>query len=743
MRHIKPQAALIATTRTQIGSRPMLAISIGVGFRLSEPAILVHEAAVWEAVKAAAPSMPLVEAAMPKWRAEWMLAGHSVCRVPADEVGRTVDWAALAELDGVRKTVSCQARADGRDAPGGFATVAIDPTEAAAGHAGENPFGIASGTAPLQRVSTFGVRPEPLAAMGVLGTDWPERRQWMPHRPGSAEAMARDGTHMGWPESVDPRFFQQAAPDQWSRGDVWAAGAPFQLNGFGARGEGYAGTLPRLAAVALVTRTGHPDAEQVALRQQTVWLLPDSDVGVLWWNGAVTIDYVLDDAPEMLVASLKDAGERIDTGAMMAFAAQRADVSSTDPTQLADHVLMPSTEKGWAWELILDADDHPRFSPPSRPRTEIVERLERHRQSLMEARAGQQASHGLRDAAGDAAWPVAPSRDRDRGRDWRAYFGGAGHSELKDETIRDADLSGLSFDGWRMQALRFERCRFDRSIWRNSRLIQVHMVDCSFVDAVFDGVIWHGGALVRSLLRRGAWNNVELERVSIDECGLDALSATGGAWSLVTVQGGGGEGGTVRDVAWTSVSWNRVDARRWAWVRVQADSLAIVECEFAGLALAQCKLAKPSVLLSDLTASTWQQCTLSFAVLSHRTSIDRARVSDCVFQSSSFQDLHADALRVEHCSFVRLNAQHLKAERSIWSHTVLEGANLTHARLLGASFDRCSLKEAMLYGADMHETRVRDCNLIRARMGWAHLPGAGAWRHNLNAGRLDVPRRQG
>ena len=70
-------------------------------------------------------------------------------------------------------------------------------------------------------------------------------------------------------------------------------------------------------------------------------------------------------------------------------------------------------------------------------------------------------------------------------------------------------------------------------------------------------------------------------------------------------------------------------------------------------------------------------------------------------------------------------------------------ANATNACFAGASFERCSLKEAMLYGADMRETRVHDCNLIRARMSWAQLPESGAWRANLNAGRLDVPRRHG
>ncbi|TCW77479.1 type VI secretion protein [Burkholderia sp. SRS-46] len=737
IRHVKPQAALVATTRTQIGPTPMLGISVGVGFRLSDPAILVHEAAVWVALKAAAPSVPLTEAAMPKRCAEWLLAGHSVHHAPAHAHGRAVDWAAWVELDGVRKTVSCRAKADEQSEREACARLAIDHTQAVAGGLRENPLGIASGVAPLQRVGALGVGPEPLAAMGALASDWPERRQWMPSRPGTLEAMARDGTHMGWPERMDLRYFQQAAPDQWSRRDSWTPGARFELGGFGARGAGFAGTLPRLSAVALVTRTDRPGVEQVALLQQTVWLLPDHDIGVLWWNGSIPTEYVLDDAPAMLVTAVKEADERIDAGALMAFAAQRTDLTAADPTRHVDHALMPSVERGWTWELILDTEDHPRFSPPPRSRAEIGARLARFRSSLEEARDGQARLRAFQDTMKETALPVAPSD----GHDWRKYFSEAGDTELRETTIRDADLSGLRFDGRRMEMVRFERCRFDRSAWTNCQLSHVHAVDCSFVNATLDDVTWRGGSLARSQLQGGAWRNVELQQISLEECTLDDIAITGGTWSMVLVRGRGGARGVVQDIAWDSVSWNEVDARDWTWRRVRAENLNLVECKVANLAVTQCTLTKSSALLSDLSESTWQRSTLSLTVLSHGTSIDRARFGDCVFQSCSVQALHAEALQVDHCTFVQLNAQHLKAERSSWTSTVLDGANAMYACLAGASFDRCSLKEAILYGADLRETRMRDCNLIRARTSWAYLPGMGAWQGNLNAGRIDVPRR--
>ncbi|WP_164721200.1 pentapeptide repeat-containing protein [Burkholderia stagnalis] len=738
MHHIKSQATLVATTRTQIGSQSMLGISVGVGFRLSDPAVLVHETAVWEALKEVHQSVPLAELATPKSHAEWLLVGRSVHRAPAGSVGQPVDWPAWVELDGVRKTVSCRAPIESSAELGLLAQLVIDPSQAVAGSANENPFGIKATSAPLQRVRALGVGPEPLAAMGALETDWPERRKWMPNRSGSLDSLARDGTHMGWPASTDLRWFQQAAPDQWSRRDSWSLGARFELGGFGANGSGYVNALPRLSAVALMTRKRRSDVEHLMLKQQTTWFLPDRDIGVMWWNGAATIDYLLDDDSAMLVTALKDADERLDVDALMAFAAQRADRTSQDPTSLSDHVLMPDVGRGWAWEVILDADDHPRFSPVPRNRAEIAARLERQRLDFVAAREDHERLRAFKESSQRLTLPTAPPD----GHEWRRKFSEAGHTDLTRTVVRDADLTALHFDGWRFDEVRFERCKLDRSIWRNCQFNSVYFVDCSCTDATLNEVVWQSGAFVRSRLQRNSWSDITLERVNIEDCELDDLAVAGGKWALVAVQGQGGVRGSVRDAVWESVTWNGVDARNWAWERLRADDLGLVECKMADLMVLQCSIVKPSVLLSDLSASVWQKSTLSTAVLSHGTSIERARMTDCVFKTSNFQDLRAHALVVDHCSFLQFNAQHLQAERSSWTSALLDGANVSHAHLVGSTFDRCSLREATFYGADMRETRMQDCNLIRARTSWAYLPESDTWRGNLNVGRLDFPRRE-
>ncbi|MBB5413883.1 uncharacterized protein YjbI with pentapeptide repeats [Paraburkholderia sp. HC6.4b] len=739
MRHVKPQSALVSTINTQIGAQPMLAVSIGVGFRLDQPSILVHEAAVWEALKAAAPSMPLFEAALPKQRAEWLLAGHASHPVARGTRARHVDWTAWVELDGVRKIVSCATQLDDTQPEEGFARLAIDHRYAAAGGARENPLGVTSGTPPLQQVRTFGAGPAPLAAMGAIGTDWPERVQWMPPRAGTAGAMADDGTHMGWPASVDRRFFQQAAPDQWARGEAWASGARFELAAFGPRGEGYAGELPRLAPIALVTHTGRPDIERLALRQQTVWFLPDRGIGVLWWNGMSALDFLLDDSPSMLVTAFRDSSESVDVDAVMEFAARRTDLNCADPLQYADHELMPSIANGWTWEMILGGDDHPRFAPASRDYDELRERVDEHRKQLLELRDARQRLDAFSAESRDVTLPEAPHGDAN----WRDRLSDAQTRELADVTIRDADLSSMRFDGWKLEDVRFERCRFDRSEWSGCDFTRVHATDCSFAGVKMNDGRWKGGHLRCCSLAGSEWTNAVFEQISIDECTLDDLKASGGAWSMTSLQGCSGARGVIENVKWDSISWSDVSAPDWTWVRVRADGFAIVECDMAGLAVSRCTLGKLSVLSSDLSRSNWQRNVMTFAVLSLGTSMSEARLVDCAFRSSSLLELHADRIRVDHCSFIQLNAQHLRASQSHWSESELDGANMMHAQLAQASFVRCSLTEAMLYGANLRESQMHDCNLARARLSWSEPPDPGAWRHNLTTGLVDVPGRAG
>jgi uncharacterized protein YjbI with pentapeptide repeats len=739
LRHIKPQAALIATTRTQIGQQPLLGVSVGLGFRLSAPSILVHEAAVWEALKAVPASVPLAEAAMPKSRAEWLLMGHSTCQVPLGVCGGYVDWTAQIDIDGVRKTLSCKAPGPSAAQMSGSPVVRlpIDAAQAYAGPSGDNPHGTERVDAPLQRVGMFGANPAPLASTGPLGIEWPERAQWAPSRPASLEAMASDGTHMGWPQHVDLRLFQQAAPDQWAAGETWPLGAHFELTGFGPHGHGCSGALPRLSPVALLTRVGQSGIESLTLRQQTLWLLPDHDIGVLWWNGSAALEYLLDDLPDTLVLAFRDEQDPVDTEAVMSLAAQRADPACDDPEQQLDHLLMPAIARGWIWEMILDADDHPRSAPSPRSHAEHVERFERYRRDLHEAQRGQARLDAFRTSVSNTPLPEPPAETRD----WLAYFRTAEPRHLAREAVRHIDFSSLTLEGWRFDEVRFEHCKFDDSVLLHCTFENTHAADCSFAGTKLDHVNWKTGSIARCDFARSAWRQTSFEQINFDHCGFDELKLQACTWITVSAQGRGGARGQVEDCVWRGVAWHDVEMSDWHWVRLEADNLGLVESRMPHLALTQCAFFKFSTMQTDLSSSRWQRSSMTFAVFSEDTSLERAHLSDCMVRTSSFLHVQAADMHVDHCTLIQFSAPHLHAQRSVWTATLLEGARLTHADFKSARFEHCSLKEAMLYGADLRDSRVHDSNLIHSRTGWTHAPEPGAWRANLTGGRVELPRR--
>jgi uncharacterized protein YjbI with pentapeptide repeats len=736
MRHVKPQSALVATTATQFGAYPMLGISLGIGFRMSNPLVLVHEASVWEGLKAAKPSVALYEAAMPKQRAEWLLAGHATA--PVDPYLARQEWTAWAKVADVRKTVSCAVPT----AQSGAETcirLAVDACNAAAGAKGENPSGIGSGSPPLQKMGVFGIGPDPLAAMGALGLDWPERAQRLPQRSGDLAAMEKDGTHMGWPAQTDLRYFQQAAPDQWSKHDTWPAGAPFELRGFGDHGTGFNGRLPRLQPVGLVSRRDEASVERLSLRQQTLWFLPDFDIAVMWWNGSIPLDYLLDDSPSRLITAFRSDSERIDLDALVEFADMRGDLSCTDPLQHADHALMPTVEEGWTWEMILDMKDHPRFSPAPRPYSAVRARVAENRAQLFDA---SEAFKRLNKTQLDQAMlklppPVLPPESTN----WRKALQSSNTRTLSQTVVRDADFTSLQLNNWTFKDVRFERCTFNGAEFSACQFEDTYAADCSFADTKWRKCSWTSGAFHRCHLVRSQWLGTTAERLAIDACHLDDIRLSGGSWSKTTLLNSMGERGHVEDMTWRAISWSHVEAKMWKWERLQVDGLTMIECNFGGLRLEQGSILKAGILVSNLMNNSWKGVAFTYAVISEETTMQDAHLSDCVFKSSSFQSLALDRAKIDHCSFLGLSAQRLHAPGSFWQSNALEGANFLNANLVGASFTRCNLKEAMLYGADLNHCHIGDCNLVRLRTGWSLAFEADSRNGNVTTGLVSAPKR--
>lgn len=102
----------------------------------------------------------------------------------------------------------------------------------------------------------------------------------------------------GFPDTLDPHFFNAASPDQWlADAPELPAGAAYRIGNMHPRHAVLQGELPRWRARCFVRRYGSDALEEVALRHTTVWFFPDRERMLLMFQGAAPVR--ADDASDL------------------------------------------------------------------------------------------------------------------------------------------------------------------------------------------------------------------------------------------------------------------------------------------------------------------------------------------------------------------------------------------------------------------------------------------------------------
>jgi uncharacterized protein YjbI with pentapeptide repeats len=720
MRVVKPQPVLANFSPTQWGDQARMCVAIGVGFRLSDSRVLTHEASVWEALRATPTAAPMSETGMAKKFAEWLVAGHTQCAFDGDASGVLRDWTAQVNLHQTSKKISAQAKtfqtSDGRV----LASLSVDHTQSVQGsHLGltlANPVGHAGVIAPLQLLTWHGSQSSALAGMTPIDARWPERRQWMPKFASTLAGMADDGSHMGWPKNTDARYFQQAAPDQWHKDQIWPCGASYALRGFGPGARGYVGELPKLLPQVLIQ--SHDALQSVAMLQQTVWFLPDHDLGVMWWTGAVNLKHPLDDSLTMMAVAVHQPEQALSADELMAYAKRRTDVKAPDLAAQSDVPLLPALSHGWAWEQILNADQHPRERGVQLSYQELRDQIESEEARMAQAHHDMQqrvqaCSPRLVVAVSDVEPPSAT--------DWTRTFAQATHKHIQDQTFTHQNFEACNWVGWTFSRVRFESCSFNE--WRCTDCVfeDVNFVDVSLDDMHFQDVTWTHGSLERCHVTHARWQNVAMTNTRLTDSAFDVFDVAGGKWCHVI--------------------FNNTQLHATTWVSLCTDSVAAIQSDWTGLVVRECTHNKLSTIETDISHSQWVKSRLNKVVFAERSHLNASRWQDCECTNTGWIGLVAQGVRLAHCTFENLNAQGADLKHSIWSSCNLSAAQLLNADLREASFDKTSLRDALLSGAQLQGSQVTHCNLIRVNTSNALHSSPELWRHNLDSGAVMYPQR--
>ena len=721
MRVVKPQPLLVHFSPTQWGAQAQMCFSVGVGFRLSDPRILTHEAAVWEALRHAPSSAPMAETGLPKAFAEWVLAGHSVCEFKALDAERLRDWTAHVRLGKSRKRISVQGMVNASQERW-LGRVSVDHTETAHGKR-TNP--------PVQIMGSLGPSLDALAGMTPLDSRWPARRQWMP--------SFQDGPHLGWPAATDQRYFQQAAPDQWHTESAWPLGVAYELQGFGAHGAGYAGCVPSLVPDLLVKDKANQFLA-IHMRQQTLWFLPDQDIGVMWWSGAVNTPHLLSAPFALLVAGLRDAKESSRGDALMAFANLRTGTAQQKQQTFSDVPLLPSIDQGWTWEQILDGAQHPRDRVCAPAYAVLRQEVQTQIENMADIQ--RQFTQVVERTVGTDATDALTHAEPTNSSEWRHRLATQVDRCLHNETLSHQDLRGFEWAGWQLKEVRFESCQLDESLWQDCVLQQVDFKNCSFSQTQWHGLQWDGGSLEGGTFNHAQWKNVDIKNLRIEGSHFESFTVEGGEWVGVFMH----------EVRLRAVHWKNTHIRTlmlkaltveegFQLEAVEAEGFSAMDCQLEAMHVHKCHFKNVSVMTSKLHHSVWSESQLVQMVMDKTCEINHSLWRDCELITACFIGVQALQVDMDHCRLDAFTAQGLRAPNSSWQFCVLHDAQLIHANFHAAQFLSTSLRGALLSGADLSESSVVDCNLIQVNAVNATRSMPDTWRANLNGAGIDRPVR--
>ncbi len=751
MKFSKPQQLTVLTAPVKFGRSSYLGVTVGFGFRLSDSRILAHETEIWSAMEGAPMSFKALDEAMPKAFAEWMMAGHARRPVKAGADGK---WRVQVSVGDCHKEILCHLPTG--DAAIEVPEIALDYVNAFGGpEFAPNPVGKGHDSAPrdekpsLRLPDRYGQENEFLAATGPLDTRWAQRAAYVSRKKKDLTLDTDHRSHLGWPETMDRRFFQMAPRDQWASGESWPATCAYSLQGVGEGGTGFVGQMPPLEAQAIFRRAGSKDFSLLPLKRQTLWFFPDRDVGAVLFSGLIDIEDMLADEIDHLLVALSEFGAPYPLDYLAAIARRREDTSCNMIEGMRDEVLLPPAAHGWAWEYLLLPEDHPRVAQPVRPYARVRERMQHY--SGMVA-AASEASERAKEQ--NLAQVKEQTRAMIRGEglpeteadkiDWRRQLEAWPREKRRDDLIiRNADLSGMDFSGQSWQGsqlinVNLSACRFVDVDMRNMLFLGCKLDGTSFENAVLDSC-----HLSECCLTKTRWQATQLATVQFIECDFGASVIQASQWKTTFFSESCGSGVNFAEVAFDSVQMQKCKFPALSFTDSTFDGHVFLDSELPSLKIIQSVWRKSSWVACKLVGSIFENSQFATAVLADGCDLSSSRWTQCLFEKVFLGAAKFDGGICERCTWIEVTMNAFKAAGSQWIACDLRQGNLMHADFSGTRIEASALRETNLYGADLRASEVHSCNLIGANLGFVRREKnwQKKWKDNLMGRVIEVPRR--
>lgn len=672
MKIIRPQTCALISSPCQIGSEHTLGISVAIGWQLGRPERLVHEACLWAAVAEASPGLPILDAAEPKPHAEWLM----VATAKASEPGAMVSVAAnVGDL-------SCVI-----DVPDGL--------------------------------------PVPMAPVAP----WDETRACFLPAKDAYDQHYLDTCYPGYPTALDRRYFQMAPARQWLNESAWPDRVPYSLRGVAGDGGHYRGEVPELRVRAITWHDAgeHAARGEIPMTRKTLWFLPEQGLGIVVFNGAISLAHGLDEPPAELMIGIEGSASPRHAGHYQQVRLRRRDPSTGALASMLDDELLPADCDP---QIIQSLSDHP-SSILHRPGAWCAGAARAHFASLRQACDEVSRADGKQPVGEKKTDRVLPGC---RGNGTEMDIA---HLEMSDASFNDLRLTGSTLAGCQFKRIDFRHCTFSGAdfsgaIFEHCLFAGCILEDCLLVGASLDQVRVEHCSISRcdasrvtidgSFFTQTTCNDTLLEqsilrRLSVIDCTFNACSFArarmeDSAWSESTLDQAGLGGASVSTTSFIDcmvrdlrMHGGRLEAcsifrGRWAGVHVS-------ECEFdritfgapvdlSGAAFDQVRFIKTGMTGATLRGAKFTHC------MGHELSLMRADLAGAVMHACDFPGA---MLRQATLAGARLHD-------SCLADGLLQGADFTGAILQGCDLSAADLAMSLM----TDDTRIEDCLLLGARL---------------------------
>jgi uncharacterized protein YjbI with pentapeptide repeats len=682
MKITRPQTCALVCSPCQIGGEHTLGISIAFGWLLGEPERLVHEARLWAAIAEASPSLPVLDAAEPKPHAEWLVAAT--------------------------------ARAS---RPGTLARVVV--------HVGDS----------SRVVDVPDGLPVPMAPVAP----WDDTRGCFLPGKDAYNSHYLETCYPGYPASLDRRYFQMAPATQWLDAGAWPDRVPYLLCGVTADGSNHRGEVPSLRVRAMTWCDASEEAPlgEIPMTRKTLWFLPAEGLGLVVFNGAISLAHGLDEPPAELMIGIEEATSPRSTRHYQQVRLRRRDPSTGALASMLDDELLPA---GVDPEIIQSLSDHP-SSILHRPGGWPAGAAAAHFASLRQARDEVSRIGEIQTAPGGENARAAPGCRGD------GSAADSARMATSDASFNDVRLTGKALAGRRFERVNFRHCtlsgvHFDDAVFEHCLFADCVLDDCSFADAKLEQVRIEHCAISRcdwsraeidtcfftqtrysdSVLEQSLLRCLSVTDCTFNRCSFAQTRMEDSAWASSTLDHAGLDGANVTTTTFIDCT---TDGLRMHGGRLEACS--IFSGKWIGIHASECVFDRVTFGAPvDLSAAIFDQVQFIKTGMTAAT-LRGARFTDCSGHELSLMRADLTGVIMQGCDF--------------------PGAMLRQATLAGAQLKNCCLPDGLLHGVDLagasvrgcdlsaadlamsvitEETRIEDCLLLGARLNPRHPDARGA-----------------